>query len=149
MNFSVEELQFLNKHLDYTSALRLSKWLKYNAPIYRNLSDSDAKITVSNAILRDEETFDPNKGALVPYLKHSIQMALIGASTHIRNLPKHFIANELASKASPNEWIDLSYFSDSEIRILHTALVNNCVNFNKVKELLDGYSNQVTKRSET
>ena len=141
MDFSIEELQFLNYHLDFITANKIRKWIKYTMVIHKNLSDVEAKEAVSNAIKRDEITFDSNKGSLLPYLKHSITMSLISKSSRLRNMPKHSIVNSIDNKLT-SKWVDLSYFSDEEVKLLHNALTKNQLNCDKIKEIVHGYSRQ-------
>jgi len=144
MDFSIVELQFLNKHLDYVTASSLRNWIKYDLYIYKNLSDVEAKEVISDAIHKDSVSYDPNKGSLFPYLQQSITLALIGKSTKLHSLPKEAIISE-AGNTKYKKWVDLSYFKDEELRLLYMALVKNQVNQEKIKRILDGYITQVNK----
>jgi len=144
MKFSIEELQFYNKHLDYRTALQLQYWLKLNLRKSYVLDD-DIRDAIITAIKQDEVTYNPNKGSLLPYLKHSIEKQLI---TAYQKTLKTFkggikIPLEVSTYSEPQQWIDLSFFSDEELLTLYNSLVKGNGNFNKIKELLDGYSKQI------
>lgn len=146
MDFSIKELQFLNKHLDFITASRLKTWLRYHITNHTNLSDVEIKEAISNAIIQDERTFNPNKGSLLSYLKHSIIMDLIRYSMRHSDLPKHYIVNSMANNKPTSEWIDLSYFSDEEIHLLYSSLTKRQVDYTEIKEIIDEYSKQIAKR---
>jgi len=144
MEFSIKELQFYNKHLDYRTALQLQYWLKLNLR-KSYILDDDVRNAIITAIKQDEVTYNPNKGSLLPYLKHSIEKQLI---TVYQKTLKTFIvgtlmASEVSIDSEPQQWIDLSFFSDKEILTLYDSLVKGNGDFNKIKGLLDGYSKQI------
>ena len=65
MKFSIEELQFYNKHLDYRTALQLQYWLKLNLRKSYVLDD-DIRDAIITAIKQYEVTYNPNKGSRLP-----------------------------------------------------------------------------------